>query len=319
MNEDAVRAHGASVRAYIKPYAAEGQHEGTILIPSQLTAPQKPIAKTSPKEPVQGASSSNSDAQAQKPQPAEQEKAPRGTNEPVATEPETRSNEAMSLSGGALLAAAEKESQSAVSKLTGADKQRAVIARDAILATIRRYNGHLPIDLSKGDDGFSFSQDGKILINVKAAIMDVVDSTASGAEAKVMAEKLFDHEVIHLFATSKIAADRVKGVWNDLPQDVKDAVIKAYSIRRVAMGQPAVDLNDFAGGHEYFRAMIEAMWLPALERFKPGSSLGAGHRAEVGREVEADRSRLPRHPQRPQEAVRQHQVGSQAHRAYRAR
>ena len=258
MNEAAVRAHGASVRAYIKPYAAEGQHEGTILIPSQLTAPQKPIAKTSPKEPVQGASSSNSDAQAQKPQPAEQEKAPRGTNEPVATEPETRSNEAMSLSGGALLAAAEKESQSAVSKLTGADKQRAVIARDAILATIRRYNGHLPIDLSKGDDGFSFSQDGKILINVKAAIMDVVDSTASGAEAKVMAEKLFDHEVIHLFATSKIAADRVKGVWNDLPQDVKDAVIKAYSIRRVAMGQPAVDLNDFAGGHEYFRAMIEA-------------------------------------------------------------
>jgi hypothetical protein len=194
----------------------------------------------------------------EKPQPTEQEKAPRGTIEPVATAPEDRKDAAQGLAGGALLAAAEKQSQAVVSKMQGEEKQRAIIARDVILAVIRRYNGHLPIDLAKGDNGFSFSNEGKVLINPRKAIMDVVEATSSNAEAKTMAEKLFDHEVIHLFATSKIEPARIKAVWNDLPQDVKNAVIKAYSIRLVASGQPAVDLNDFAGGHEYFRAMIEA-------------------------------------------------------------
>jgi hypothetical protein len=415
MSEAAVRAHGSAVRAYIKPRAAAGKHEGTILIPSQLTTSKKPDdahailtkqAKSEPIEPTiettrkpsnrvrdknnrlgeivaedgdnltvewrdgetstvkasdvtrsttstttvknrtlitqttagdseifvvyhadengketaigqftgntneaiqrawnkaKALANSNAqkhnhayvqadtvagstkipvsgaapiDASAHEAATSPKNETPQSEN-PQLTEPETRKNEGLGLKGGALLAAAEKASQSVVSKMTGAEKHRAVIARDAILATIRRYNGHLPIDLAKGSNGFSFSHDGKILINVKEAIEDVVRSTSSGPEAKAMAEKLFDHEVIHLFAVSKIDNKRIMGVWKDLPQDVKNAVVKAYSIRRVAMGQPAVELSDFAGGHEYFRAMIEATRTGVLSEQSIGSTLAA--------------------------------------------
>lgn len=254
--EAQVRAHGTAVRAYIKGHAASGTHGDTILIPSQGKAVQ------------------------QKPQPAEQDKAPRGTTEAPAApatkpaKPDDRKTEAQGLTGGALINAAETTSQAEVSKLEGEPKAKAVAARDAILAALRRYNGHLPIDLAKGDMGFAY-QGGKVLVDVARAVKDIARDATSPQNAREMAQKLFDHEIIHFFAVQKVGAERVMEIWDELPDNVRDMVQTAYSVKLANADLPPAMLASFAGGHEYFRAMVEATRTGVLSEQVLGTELAA--------------------------------------------
>jgi len=254
--EAQVRAHGAAVRAYIKGHAASGTHGDTILIPSQRNTAQ------------------------QKPQPAEQEKPPRGTTEAPAApatkpaEPDDRKTEAQGLTGGALINAAETTSQAEVSKLEGEPKKKAVAARDAILAALRRYNGHLPIDLAKGDMGFAY-QRGKILVDAARAVKEIARDATSPQNAREMAQKLFDHEIIHFFAVQKVGAERVIEIWDELPDNVREMVQTAYSVKLANADLPPAMLASFAGGHEYFRAMVEATRTGVLSEQVLGTELAA--------------------------------------------
>lgn len=209
----------------------------------------------------------------QKPQPAEQEKAPRGTSKP-----DTRKVEAQGLAGGELIAKAEKDAQKVVDFIIptngSGERTRAAAAKDAIIAALRRYNGHLPIDLAKGDIGFSY-QGGKVLVDVARAVKEIARDATSPEMAREMAQKLFDHEIIHFFAVNTVGNERIMGVWDALPADVRKAVQDAYSVRLVATGAPALELNEFSGGHEYFRAMVEATRTGVLSEQVLGTELAA--------------------------------------------
>jgi hypothetical protein len=148
-----------------------------------------------------------------------------------------------------------------VQTASAADKPKATAAAKAILDGLRRYNGHIPIVLTD-DPAFDFAwgrREQALIINPETALARFVNDSTDADNAAAQARQFFRHELIHKFVVEQLGDARVMDIWNQLPKDVQKKIEKAYSVRRVASDLEPKPLNPDHGGHEYYRAMLEAM------------------------------------------------------------
>jgi len=187
---------------------------------------------------------------------------PAAENTPTAGETAPAEVDTKPAKGGELIKQAETRMRAvAESFAMEADKPKATAAAKAILDGLRRYNGHLPIVLTD-DPAFDFAwgrREKALIINPETALARFVGDSTDAENAAAQARQFFRHELIHKFVVSQLGDARVMDIWGQLPKEVQDQVQKAYSVRLVARGQKPKKLNPDHGGHEYYRAMLEAM------------------------------------------------------------